>query len=68
MHTVMMWAYMYRAVRKAPTDTELTDTREPVTTVVYEERRSQPAEVMTESPLYQSRLTVQTNPTYGVQT
>jgi hypothetical protein len=71
MHTVMMWAYMYRAVRKAPTDTELTNTREPVATVVYEsieERRSQPVEVLTESPLYQSRLIVQTNPAYGVQT
>ena len=43
----------------------------PAAAVVYEsveERRLQHGEELTESPLYQSRGTVETNPAYGVTT
>jgi hypothetical protein len=69
--TVYIRTKRKKAVKKAPADTELTKTSEPVTAVVYEsidERRSQPLEILTESPLYQSHGTVQTNAAYSVKT
>ena len=61
----------FSAVAKASAGTEMTKRSEPAAAVVYEpveERRLQHDEVLTESPLYQSHRTVETNPAYGVTT
>ena len=59
------------AVAKASTVTEMKERSEPAVAVVYEsvdEGRFQPGEVLTESPLYQSHGTVETNVSCGVMT
>ena len=68
----MMLLFVYfSAVAKASSGIEMKERSELAAVVVYEsveEGRFPPGEVLTDSPLYQSHGTVETNPVHGLTT